>query len=131
MGQQTIENNLQSVIAAFTEANIIALPCQVRKCKLSVAVDTGATLNVISEHSFRELRGSLRGGRCRLLSNDMYIVGVTGYNLEIFGKVLLTVWPSRMVSGFRSYFCYEQTGVTGRRLTTFEHYEKVKDAHKP
>ncbi len=69
-----------------------------------MAVDTGATINVTSKHSFRELRRSLRGGRCRLLPNDISAVGVTGYNLEILGKVLLTVRPSRKVSKFRSYF---------------------------
>ncbi len=31
-------------------------------------------------------------------------MGATGYNLEILGKVLLTVRPSRKVSVFRSYF---------------------------
>ncbi len=67
-----------------------------------VAVDTGATINVISERSFR--RRSLCGGQCRLLPNDMNVVGVTGYILEILGKVLLTGRPSRKVSGFRSYF---------------------------
>ncbi len=71
---------------------------------MSVAVDIGSMINVISEHSFRELRRSLRRGRCRLLPNDMNFVGVTGYNLEILGKVLLTVRPSRKVSVFRSYF---------------------------
>ncbi len=71
---------------------------------MSVAVDTGAMINVISEHSFRELKRSLRGGQCRLLPNDMNVVRVTGHNLEILGKVLLTVQPSRKVSAFRSHF---------------------------
>ncbi len=34
----------------------------------------------------------------------MNVVGVTGCNLEILGKVLLTVQPSRKVSAFCSYF---------------------------
>ncbi len=104
MEQQTVENNLQSVIADFAKNNIIALPYQVGRHKLSVAVDTGATVNIISEHSFRELRRSLRGGRCRHLPNGMDVVEVTRYNLEILWKVLLTVWPSRKVSAFRSCF---------------------------
>ncbi len=58
----------------------------------------------MSEHSFRDLRRSLRGGRCRLLPNDINVVGVMGYNLEILGEVLLTVRPSKKVSAFRSYF---------------------------
>ncbi len=104
MEQQTIEFTLQSVTAAFTKTNIIALPCQVGRRKISLAADTGATINVISEPSFRELRRNLHGGRCRLLPNDMYVMGVTEYNLEILGTVLLTVQPSRKVSAFRSYF---------------------------
>ncbi len=97
-----------------------------------MAVDAGATINIISEQSFRELKRSLRGGPCRLLPNDINVGEVTGYNLEILGKVLLTVRPSRKVSGFRSFvLCYKQIGVTGGRLTRFEHYERVKDAHKP
>ncbi len=39
----------------------------------------------------------------------MHVVGVTGYNLEILGKVLLTVQPSRKVSVFHSYFCIIKT----------------------
>ncbi len=62
MEQQTVEDNLQSVIVAFAKTNIIALPCQVGKHKLSVAVGTGATMNVTSEQSFREVRRSLRRG---------------------------------------------------------------------
>ncbi len=79
MEQQTVEYNLQSVIVAFAKTNIIALPCQVGKHKLSVAVDTGATINAISEQSFRGLKRRIRGVRCRLLPNDMDVAGVTGF----------------------------------------------------
>ncbi len=67
-------------------------------------MDTGAAVNIISEPSFRIVQSTFRGGRCRLLPNDINAVGVTGYNLEILGKVLLTVQPSKKVSAFRSYF---------------------------
>ncbi len=36
--KQTVELNLRSIIAAFTETNIIALPCQVGKCTIYVAL---------------------------------------------------------------------------------------------
>ncbi len=108
--KQTVEFTLWSIIAAFTKTNIIALPCQVRKCKISLALDTGARINnVISEPSFRQLRGTFRGGRCRLLHNDMTAVGVMRYNLEILGKVLFTVQPSKKVSAFCSYFYITKT----------------------
>ncbi len=104
MEKQTVEFTLRSVIAAFIKTNIIALPCQVGKCKISVALDTGVAINVISEPSFRIVNSSFRGGQCRLLPSDKTAVGVMGYNLEILGKVLLTVQPSKEVSAFRSYF---------------------------
>ncbi len=70
----------------------------------SVALDTGAAINVISEPSFRIVRSSFRGGQCRLLPSDLTAVGVMGYNLEILGKVSLTVKPLKEVSAFRSSF---------------------------
>ncbi len=102
--KQTVEFALRSIIAAFTKTNIIALPCQVGKCIISVSLDTGAAINIISEPSFRQLRRTFRGGQCRLLPKNIDSVGVTGYNLEIIGKVSLTVQPSKEVSAFRSYF---------------------------
>ncbi len=45
--KQTVEFNLQSIIAAFTETNIIALPCQVGKRTIYVALDTGAAINIV------------------------------------------------------------------------------------
>ncbi len=96
--------NLRSIIDAFTETKIIALLCQVLKCTVSVALDTGAAINVMSEPSFRIVRSSFRGGQCRLLPSDLTAMGVTGYNLEILGKVSLTVQPSKEVSAFRISF---------------------------
>ncbi len=95
-----LEFNLPPIIAALTETNIIALPCQVGKCTISVALDTGAAINIISEPSFRIVCSSFRGGQCKLLSGDLTAVGVTGSDLEILGKVSLTVQPSKEVSVF-------------------------------
>ncbi len=69
---------LRSILAGFTKTNIIALPCQVEKCIISVALDKESAINIISEPSFRQLRRTFRGGRCRLLLNDINAVGVTG-----------------------------------------------------
>ncbi len=104
--KQTVEFTLRSVIAAFTKTNIIALPCEVGRCKISLAVDTGAIINIMSEPSFRIIKRSLRGGRYKLLPNDINVVEVTGYNIEILGEVLLTVQPSRKVSAFHGYFYF-------------------------
>ncbi len=102
--KQTVEFNLRSIFAAFTETNIIALPCQVGKCTISVALDTGTAINFISEPSFRIVGSTFRGGQCRLLPGDLTAVGITGSNLEFLGKVSLTVQPSKEVSAFRSSF---------------------------
>ncbi len=93
-----MEFNIRSIIAALTETNVIALPCQVGKCTVSVALDTGAAINIISEPSFRIVRSSFRGGQCKLLPGDIAAVGVTGSDLEILGEVSLTIQPSNEVS---------------------------------
>ncbi len=67
---QTVEFTLRSVIAAFIKTHTIALPCQVGRRKVSLALDTGSII-IISEPSFRELRRTFRGGRFRLLPNDI------------------------------------------------------------
>ncbi len=110
-----MEFTLRSDIAAFTKTNINALPCHVGKCEISLVLDRGAAINIIYEPSFRIAQSSFRGGRCRLLPNDINAVGITGYNPEILGKVSLTVQPSKQVSAFRNYFyimknwCYQWT----------------------
>ncbi len=102
--KQTVGFNLRSIIAAFTETNIIAWPCQVGKYTISVTLDTGAAINIISEPSFRIVRSSFRGGQCRLLPSGLTAAGFTGSNPEILGKVSLAVQPSKEVSAFRSSF---------------------------
>ncbi len=71
---------------------------------MSLAVDTGTTINVMSENSFRTLRRSFRGGRCALLPNDLNVVGVSGSNLGILGKVHLKVSPGKKVCDFDYVF---------------------------
>ncbi len=63
-----------------------------------------ASINIISELSFRVIRSSFQGGQCKLLPYELTAVGVTGSNLKILGKVSLTVQPSKEVSEFCSSF---------------------------
>ncbi len=71
---------------------------------LSSAGDTGATINVMSDTSYRSLRRTFRGGRCTFLPNDLNFVGVSGTNLEIIGKIALRVIPGKKVRDFRATF---------------------------
>ncbi len=89
------EQNIQSVIATFSKTHLLALKCRVGAMPLSLAVDTGATTNVMSENSFRFLRRTFRGGRCTLLPNDLNVVGVSGSNLEILRKITLRANPGK------------------------------------
>ncbi len=58
----------------------------------------------MSEHSFRSLRRTFRGGRCSLLPNDLNVVRVSVLNLEILGKIVLRVNPGKRVCDFRAVF---------------------------
>ncbi len=83
---------------------MLTLMCSVGTLPLFLAVDTRATINVMSENSFRALRRIFRGGRCTLLPNDLNVVGVSGSNLEILGNIVLTVNPGKKVCDFRAVF---------------------------
>ncbi len=76
------------------------LPCKVGNLTMYIAVDTKATIYVMSENSFRTLRRSFRGGRCTLLPNYLNVVGVSGSSLEILGKILLKVSPGNVTPNF-------------------------------
>ncbi len=84
---------------------MLILPCKVGTLPLSVPVNAGATKNVMSENSFRALRRIFQGGHCTLLPNDLNVVGVSGSNLEILGKIVLRVNPGKKVHDFHAVFC--------------------------
>ncbi len=87
-----------------SKTHLLTLKCRVGTIPLSLAVDTGATINVISEHSYRFLRRTFRGGRSTLLPNDFNVVGVLGLNIEILRKIALRVNPGKKVCDFRAVF---------------------------
>ncbi len=84
--------------------HLLALSCKVGKLPVSLAVDTGATINVMSDTSFRAIRRSLRGGHWNLFPNDLNVVGVSGLNLEILGKIQLKINPGKTVCDFHAFF---------------------------
>ncbi len=95
-------DKLMSIIAAFSKTYLLALPCKVGK--LTIAVDRGATINVMSDNSFRAVRRSMRVGRYRLFPNYLNVLGVSGLNLEILGKVRLKISPGKKVWDFHTIF---------------------------
>ncbi len=52
-----------TINAANNQTDIMALPTRVGKHRLFLAVDTGATVNVISEESYKILKRNSRGGK--------------------------------------------------------------------
>ncbi len=84
-----------SFVAACDQTNIMALPTKVGSCGLSLAVDTGATVNVLSEESFKAVKRSFRGGKWPLRQSDLNVRGVTGSALRILSIVTLPVQMKR------------------------------------
>ncbi len=52
-----------TINAANNQTDIMTLPTRVGKHHLSLVVDTGATVNVISEESYKILKQNSRGGK--------------------------------------------------------------------
>ncbi len=82
---------------------MLAIICKVGTLQLSLAVNTGATINVKSQNYFRALR-TFRVGRCTIFPNDLNGVVVSGLNLEIIGKIVLRVNPGKKIFDFRTVF---------------------------
>ncbi len=69
----------------------MVLPTKVGLVKASFAVDTGASVNVLSERAYLALKRASRGSRWPLRQNDKNLVGVSRVPLKILGIVRLPV----------------------------------------
>ena len=69
----------------------MALPTRIGRCKMSLAVDTGATVSVLSIEAYLALKRGPHGGRWSLRQSDLNFRGVTGSALETVGMVTLPV----------------------------------------
>ena len=67
------------------------LPATVGTSKVSFAMDTGASVNVLSEKAYRTLRRRSRGGRWPLRPHALNLVGVNKSPIQILGVVTLPV----------------------------------------
>lgn len=82
----------------------MALPTRVGKHCLSLAVDTGATVNVISEESYKILKRESRGGKWVLRPSDLNLSGVTGSSLHILGIISLPIRLCKNTQPIRTDF---------------------------
>ena len=80
-----------NIVAACSQTDIMALPVRAGPCNFSLAVDTGASANILSEEAYMTLKRNARGGRWPLRQSDLNLRGVTGSALEIKGMVTLPI----------------------------------------
>ncbi len=98
-------------MAACNKTNVIALSGQVKKHRLSLAVDTGANVSILSDVAYNALKRLSRGGTWSLHPNDLNLAGVTGGSLHILGKVFLPIRIFRRAKPFKAAF-YVATNLT-------------------
>ena len=80
-----------SLVSSCTQTNAMVLPAQVGCFKASFAVDTGASVNVLSEDSYLALKRASRGGRWPLKPTDTNLIAVSQTPLKILGIVSLPI----------------------------------------
>ena len=78
---------IQSVVAACSQTNIMALSMKRGPIRACFAVDTGAAVNVLSERAYRALKRASRGSRCLLRPYNLNLMEVTNDPLNILGIV--------------------------------------------
>ena len=79
------------MVAACNQVNPMALPARLGPVKASLAVDTGAAVNVLSERAYQNIKRASRGSRWSLRPNDLVLKSVNNEALNILGIVRLPV----------------------------------------
>ncbi len=77
-----------TIIPACIKSTVMTIPTQLSNKTFSLAVDTGAAVNILSEDAYKALKRSSRGGKWPLEPSDLNLPGVTGSNLQILGRFL-------------------------------------------
>ncbi len=86
---------------------------------LTLAIDTEATVNEISDSAYKSLTRQAKGGTWPLQENDLNVIGVTGPALGNLGRVTPTdslykkVCPSRDYFYVTSRFAIPVNGILG------------------
>ena len=80
-----------SLVIASTMTDSMVLPAHIGFIKASFAVDTGASVNVLSERAYTALRRISRGGKYPLEDTTDQLMGVSTIPLHIMGTVHLPI----------------------------------------
>ena len=80
----------ESIVAACSQTDVIALPTQVGQSKISLAVHSRRRECTLKK-SYEIIKRNSRSGRWSLRLSDLHLQGVTGSTLQILGKVSLHV----------------------------------------
>ncbi len=89
-------------MGAGNKTNVIAMSGHVKKHRLSLAVDTGANVNILPDVAYNALKRLSRGGSWSLHPNDLNLAGVTGGSLHILEKVFLPIRIFRTAKLYRA-----------------------------
>ena len=84
-----------SIVAACSQANIMALTIEMDKVK---AVNTGASVNVLSEKAYHALQRTFLGSQLPLRPNDLNLMGVNSGPIIILGIDRLPISPGKGIS---------------------------------
>ncbi len=66
---------------------MMAIPTQVSNKAFSLAVDTGAVVNILSDDAYKALKRKSCGSKWPSQPSDLNLSYVTGSSLQILGKV--------------------------------------------
>ena len=88
-GSPTAEATEPGIVAAYHHSGLMTLSAKVGGINVSLTVDTGAEVNLLSEESYMALKRNARGGRWPLRQSDLNLKGVTGSSLGVIGKTTL------------------------------------------
>ena len=80
-----------SLVAACSQTNPMALQTCLGPLRASLALDTGAAVNVLSERAYQSIKRASRGGKFPLRPNDLVLKSVNNETLSIVGVVTLPV----------------------------------------
>ena len=129
---------IQSVVAACSQSNIMALIMKIGSIRASFAFGIGAIVNLLSERAYRALKRASRGRQWTLRPNALNLMEVTGYPLNILGIFRLPISLGKGTSTLRmgfyaaSNFTLPSDGLLGLKcmrahcIVIFPEYSTVK-----
>ena len=78
-----------ALVATCSSSNVMVLPGKLGRVPASFAIDTGASVNLLSLEAYTALKRASRGGQWPLRPSDLTVSGVSSEPLDIHGIVRL------------------------------------------